>query len=680
MPCGPRRHQSATPSQPGFSLIRRGTSVSCSTDSWEGLSVFLFTCGLRWQPRKCYRHLTLPYSRALPVMVSSLVNRGNPFLSGYPEKHTSINKGWRHRSHVWKMLLVAFFLIVAVTRCRPRQLILGLLAISSEEVHSRLRNPAYLIKAEHGAVASENEVCSTLGVQVLKEGGNAVDAAVATTFCIGVVNMFSSGIGGGGFMTVRLPTSTPDGTSEVWTIDFRETAPALANATMYTKDPMKSILGGLAVGVPGEVRGLSEAHRRWGKLPWRRLVQPSAELASGWAVGKELGLRIQWPVFRSLFLHHPDWSPIFAPDGVLLKEGDIIRNVNLSRTLGLIAERGADAFYQGEVADAIVRKIRAEGGVITHEDLVHYKVNASKALEGTYRGLKVYTSRAPTSGPVLLHMLNLMEKYNLPDEGRTEVNVHRLVEAMKFGFAARTRICDPPFSDGSGRIDEIPLKTFSALISKNMTDDHTHPAMYYQPIFDVPEDHGTSHTSIVDASGMAVAVTSTVNLIFGSQVMDPVTGILFNDEMDDFSTPGVPNAFGLWPSPYNYPDAHKRPLSSIAPTIMEYSNGSFYAALGGSGGSKIFPALFQVILNLDWGLDIGSAIEYGRLHHQLYPEWIEADDAYPHELLLGLRTRGHSLHVVDINRVGSVVNAVLKKGGMLYAASDSRKNGKAAGY
>ncbi|KAH9992573.1 nucleophile aminohydrolase [Russula vinacea] len=558
-------------------------------------------------------------------------------------------------------VLVLLFLIVAVTYSGQHDIILHLFFKGAEEADYSLGNPAYLIKAKHGAVASENVLCSNIGVEILKEGGNAVDAAVAATFCIGVVNMFSSGIGGGGFMVVRLPPSAPDGTSEVWTIDFRETAPAFANATMYKKHPINARFGGLSVGVPGEVRGLAEAHMRWGKLPWRRLVQPSADIASGWAVGKELGLRIHRSEYRSLFLKHPDWRHVFAPDGVLLKEGDIIRNLNLSRTLGLIAERGADAFYQGEVADAIISKIHAEGGIMTHGDLLNYQVNVSRALEGTYRGLKVYTSHAPTSGPVLLHMLNLLENYDLPTEGRTEVNVHRLVEAMK------TRISDPSFSDGSGRIDEIPLKSFSALISQNMTDDYTHPAPYYQPIFDVPEDHGTSHTSIVDASGMAVAFTSSVNVVFGSQVMDPVTGILFNNEMDDFSIPGVPNAFGLWPSPYNYPEPHKRPLSSTSPTIIERSNGSFYVAIGGAGGSRIFSAIFQVILNLEWGLDIGSAIEFGRLHHQLYPEWMEVDNTFPHELLHGLRTRGHSLHVLDVNRVSSsVVNAVLKEDGMVY--------------
>jgi len=211
---------------------------------------------------------------------------------------------------------------------------------------------------------------------------------------------------------------------------------------------MKARFSGLAVAVPGEVRGLAEAHMRWGNLPWRRLVQPSADLAAGWVVGKELGRRInvslchQWnhiqpnlarkhPEYRHLILKHPVWRHMFAPDGVLLKEGDAIRNANLSKTLGLIAQRGADAFYHGEIADAIISKICAEGGIMTHEDLINYKVNVSRALEGTYRGLKVYTSHAPTSGPVLLHMLNLLENYDLPAEGRTEVNVHRLVEAMK---------------------------------------------------------------------------------------------------------------------------------------------------------------------------------------------------------------------------------------------------------
>ncbi|KAH9048353.1 gamma-glutamyltranspeptidase [Lactarius hengduanensis] len=608
---------------------------------------------------------------------------GKAVLRSRSEEYTThITEARRRGRHVRDAILLCLLILAAtVAPYGTRRYLSYPLRTGPQRASPGHRNPAYLIRAEHAAVASENNLCSNVGVQILKDGGNAVDSAVGTTFCIGVVNMFSSGIGGGGFMTVRLPPSAPGGTSEVWTIDFRETAPALANSTMYVERPVEARFGGLSVGVPGEVRGLAEAHKRWGKLPWKRLVQPSVDIATGWTVGKELGLRIHWPRFRSLFLHNSDWSHIFAPNGVLLKEGDTIQRVNLSRTLSLIAEQGPDALYHGEIADAIIGKIRAEGGIVTHKDLANYEVKVSRALEGTYRGRKVYTSHAPTSGPVLLHILNLMEKYDLPAEGRTDVNVHRLIEATKFGFAARTHICDPAFNNDPDRIaSKIPLKSYGTLISKNMTDDHTHPASYYQPMFDVPEDHGTSHTSIVDINGMAVAITSTVNLVFGSRVMDPVTGILFNDEMDDFSTPGVPNSFGLWPSPYNYPEAQKRPLSSTAPTIIENSDGSFYLALGGSGGSKIIPAIFQVILNIDWGLDIGSAIEYGRLHHQLYPEWVEADDIYPSELLLDLKKRGHSFHVMDVNRVASVVNAVMLKDGTVYAASDSRKNGIAAGY
>ncbi|KAL5523970.1 hypothetical protein ACEPAG_8143 [Sanghuangporus baumii] len=541
------------------------------------------------------------------------------------------------------------------------------------------RNPAYLIEARNGAVASENVVCSEIGVDVLKDGGNAVDAAIATTFCIGVANLFSSGIGGGGFMTVRIPPAFPSASSEVWSIDFRETAPALANKTMFVNDPNASMFGGLSVGVPGEVRGLAEAHSRWGSLPWPRLVQPSVELAAGWNVGKELGKRLPW--FAELIFKDPVWTAIFAPNGTILGEGEVVRRTNYSRTLAAIASEGADAFYKGEIADAIISSIQSAGGIMTHADLEEYRVKVEPALVGSYRGRKVYVPHAPTSGPVMIHILNLLERYDLAGEGRTGLNTHRLVEAIKFGFAARTRLCDPAFADDTTQIDEIASKHYGHTISVNVTDESTHPPDYYNPIYDVPTDHGTSHISVVDKDGMAVAITSTVNLVFGSQVMDPVTGILFNDEMDDFSTPGTPNAFGLWPSPYNYPEPGKRSLSSTVPTIMENEDGSFYLAVGGSGGTKIFPAVIQVLLGIsDWDLDPSQAVEWGRVHDQLYPLSVEVDDVLPKDVIDGLIERGHNVTVADINRIASVVQAVMKKGDTIYAASDSRKNGIASGY
>ncbi|KAG1752922.1 gamma-glutamyltranspeptidase [Suillus lakei] len=541
------------------------------------------------------------------------------------------------------------------------------------------RNPAYLIEAEHGAVASENKRCSDIGVAVLKEGGNAVDAAISAVFCVGVVNMFSSGIGGGGFMTVRIPPSSEGGSSEVYTIDFRETAPALANSTMYKDDPTAARWGGLAVGVPGEIRGLQEAHGRWGKLPWARLVRPSADLAAEWTVDKELARRLQ--MFARLMLPKEDWRAIFAPEGRILLEGEIIKRTNYSRTLFAIASEGPDVFYKGPIADSIIRKIQVAGGIMTNEDLENYTVKVDHALQGTYHDKKVYTSRAPTSGPVLLHILNLLERYDLIGEGRTGLNTHRFIEALKFGFAARTRIGDLPYlTNGTARVAEISTKSFADAIAVNLTDDRTHPPEYYNPEFDVKIDHGTSHTSVVDKDGMAVALTTTVNLVFGSMVLDPETGIILNDEMDDFAVPGSPNGFGLWPSPYNYPEPGKRPLSSTTPTIIEHPDGSFYLSIGGSGGGRIFGSVLQVILNLDWGMDVSAAIESGRVHDQLYPLQVDADEIVPGVLLNALVERGHNITVSDINRVAAVVQAVVRMDGKIFAASDSRKNGIAAGY
>ncbi|KAF9244887.1 gamma-glutamyltranspeptidase [Melanogaster broomeanus] len=581
-----------------------------------------------------------------------------------------------HKTSTWKkpfLGLASLCILLVLSRH------VSLSCLSQHATSSILRNPAYLIVADHGAVASENKRCSDIAVDILKEGGNAVDAAISAALCVGVVNMFSSGIGGGGFMTVRVPPSTPTEASGVYTIDFRETAPALSNKTMYADDPRAAMFGGLSVGVPGELRGLEAAYQRWGSLPWRRLVQPSVDMAAEWTVDVELARRIQ--MFPDLMLNNEDWRAVFAPDGKLLLQGETIRRTNYSRTLARIAAEGPNAFYKGPIADSIIRKVHETGGILTHADLEGYTVNVERALEGTYHDKKVYTSHAPTSGPVLLHMLNLLERYDLVGEGRTPLNVHRMVEAQKFGFAARTKICDLPYSfNSTARIAEISSKKFADLVAANITDDRTHPPEYYNPEFDIKTDHGTSHTSVVDKDGMAVALTTTVNLVFGSHVLDPETGIILNDEMDDFATPGTPNGFGLWPSPYNYPEPGKRPLSSTAPTIMEYADGSFYLAIGGSGGSRIFPTVLQTLLNLDWGMDASEAVEYGRLHDQLFPTVLDADNILPTSLLDDLRGRGHNVIVSDINRVAAVIQVVTRKDGKIYAASDSRKNGIAAGY
>ncbi|KAK1232155.1 hypothetical protein PQX77_004703 [Marasmius sp. AFHP31] len=537
---------------------------------------------------------------------------------------------------------------------------------------SGTNNPAYLVKSRHGAVATENRLCSDIGVRILKEGGNALDAAIASGLCIGVVNPFSSGIGGGGFMTVRLPPTKPDSRSEVWSVDFRETAPSGAHENMFRKGTNSSRIGGLAVAVPGEMRGFEEAHRRWGVLPWNELFLPNVAVANEFSVGAELGKRLPW--IADILLNNSDWSSVFAPEGKLLEEYEPLRNPQLAKSLSRIGKEGADAFYKGSIADSIVRKVRETGGIITHEDLKNYSVEIYRSLEGTYLDKTIYVPRAPTSGPVFLHMLNILEHYDFSE--RNGVNAHRVVEILKYGFAARTRISDPSYRNDTSLIDEVSTEAFSDAVFLNLTDDRTHSPEYYNPHFD-------QHVSVVDKDGMAVALTSTINGLFGSFVRDPETGIIFNNEMDDFSVPGTPNIFGLWPSPYNYPEPYKRPLSSTVPTIIERTaDGSFFAAMGGSGGSVIFGALFQVVVNMiHWEMDLGEAIEAGRVHDQLYPDLTAVDSTYPPALVEELIVRGHNVTVLDVNRVAGVINTVMQdEEGTMYAASDSRKNGIAAGY
>ncbi|KAG0226111.1 hypothetical protein BGW41_004270 [Actinomortierella wolfii] len=536
-------------------------------------------------------------------------------------------------------------------------------------------NTPSLIRAKHGAVAAEEVHCSEIGVQVLKDGGNAVDAAIASCLCIGTVNMFSAGIGGGGFMTIRLP----NGTVEV--IDFRETAPAGATERMYTQDPMLAQKGGLSVAVPGEIRGLEMAHKRHGKLPWERLFAPSIRLArDGWVVGPELARRIQ--IAKEMMETVPEWSEVFAPKGKALREGELIQRKALAKTLETIAKEGPDSFYTGAIAQSMVDHIQKNGGILTMKDLAGYRPLLKEPIVGYYQGRKVYTTPAPTSGPVLISLLNILERYNVGrDKSLAPIEVHRLIEAMKFGYAQRTDLGDPDFVDLESTIDHIISKDTAAHIRHNISDKHTFPVEYYDPHWGPIENHGTTHMSTVDEHNMAVALTSTVNLLFGSKLLDPNTGIILNDEMDDFSIPGRSNAFGLYPSPFNYPAPGKRPLSSCVPTIIE-RDGEFELALGGSGGSRITTSVLQTILNVyNHGMNIMEAIESPRVHHQLMPNVADFESGYSAKAIDFARSRGHNVTVSDIRLAKAEIQGVMRlEDGYAYAASDSRKHGVAAGY
>ncbi|GAA5822503.1 hypothetical protein JCM11251_006360 [Rhodosporidiobolus azoricus] len=582
------------------------------------------------------------------------------------------------------------------------------------------RNPSYLVTGWEGAVASEEERCSKIGVDVLRENGTAVDSAIATALCVGVVNSFSSGIGGGGFLVIRPPSSSPSFSADFpsvysrsscsapLSIDFREAAAALSFASMFHPESnlsshfpdgnhaLASKVGGLSVAVPGELRGFEAAYQACGGgVPWSRLFQPAADLAREFAVGPELHRRLnsrfaeRGPTISAWMEDvdeevYGEWSSTFMREGgkEFLQKGDTVRREAYADTLELLGQKGADAFYEGPVAEALVSSIQAAGGILTLEDFKAYRAVVRKAEEGSYRGRKYYTGSYPGGGPVMRMLLNVLEGYKgFAEYGRTGLGEHRFIEALKFAFAARTEVGDPAHIDNAKKLAEIPTRKYADAVRGNITDDRTHPLEYYRPRFDILEDHGTTHLSVMDRWGGAVSLTTTVNLLFGSRVMDRQTGVILNDEMDDFASPGTPDAFGLAPSPFNYPGPHKRPLSSTSPLIMDHPasrNGTSEAwlAIGGSGGSRIFGAVAQTILNLDWGHDLSAAVEAPRVHHQLLPDYVSIESTFRPDLVADLESRGHNITLFDINLGIAEVQAVMRdENGKFFAASDSRKNG-----
>ncbi|KAI8589437.1 nucleophile aminohydrolase [Geranomyces variabilis] len=537
--------------------------------------------------------------------------------------------------------------------------------------------PVGAVQAKKGAVSSEHPICSQIGVDVLKEGGSAVDATIATGLCIGVTNMYSSGIGGGGFMVVR------DANGGSSFIDFREEAPTAASRDMYNDDPRKAQFGGTGFGVPGEIRGFEAAYKKYGKLPWARLFQPAIDLCmNGWEVNAVLEQRIN--LVPDLMLKDANFRAIFAPNGVLLKTGDTIKRETYGKALSAIAAKGADVFYSGWIADELVKTARADGGVITLDDMKNYQAKVEPTLIGFYHGRRIITAPPPTSGPVLLSILNVMEGYHLHSEGRTATNIHRLIEAYKHGFAERSYYGDPidtTYTNISAIAAEFAEKTSAWNVRRLILDNQTFPVEHYNPVFDVKEDHGTMHVSVLTDSGEAVSMTSTVNLLFGGQIMDPVTGIILNDEMDDFSIPNHPNAFGLAPSPYNYIQPKKRPLSSSVPTIVE--NGDYVeAVIGASGGSRIITAVAQALLDmLSWDADAATAVRQPRAHHQLLPNTLFVEYEYDRKLIAELEKRGHQVTVFAKGLYLSGVEAIKRTAdGTIQAASDWRKGGASVGY
>ena len=534
-----------------------------------------------------------------------------------------------------------------------------------------------------GVVAADHELASRIGIEVLREGGNAVDAAVATTLALGVLNPQSSGIGGGGFAVIWHAKE-----AAAYAVDFRETAPAAAARDTYTKagvTPQMSRFGGLAVGVPGEVAGLAEMHRRWGTLPWKRLVAPAVKLAAqGYPCGVELqavftryGTKLRMaPALAKLFI---------KPDGSWPKVGEPIVRPGLAKTLKAIGDSGQKAFYEGPIAAAMAKVAQDADGLLTEADLKAYRTKERTPLKGAYRGRTIYTMPPPSSGgAVLLQVLGMLEaRKGVSPEFGDPVRVGLLVEALKHAFADRARwYGDPDFST-------IPLDRLlspAALKAKAaaLTPAKTRPAEEYGVIAPPPDDSGTSHLSIIDADGNAVALTSTVNTGFGSLLVAGDTGIVLNNEMDDFTThPGKPNAFGLMQSEHNSVAAGKRPLSSMTPTVVIEGSGPTarpVLVVGGSGGPRIITGTLQVLLNvLDHGDHPGHAVAAPRIHHQWMPDKLRVEAGAIKGGTAPLLKAGHVIDVTP-QSYGAIQAAIVDSQGRRVGASDPRKHGQAAAY
>jgi gamma-glutamyltranspeptidase/glutathione hydrolase len=494
--------------------------------------------------------------------------------------------------------------------------------------------------------------------------------------------MYHSGIGGGGFMIVR----TPKGKYE--DIDFRETAPAAAFEDMYSGNFNGSIWSGLASGVPGEVRGFQYLHERYGRLSWEEVVMPAVRVARhGFPVNEDLvrymGLASKFPFARDDFLvNDPNWALDFAPNGTRLGLGDTIMRKRYADTLENIARQGPNSFYEGAMARAMISAIRKENGTMTMDDVRNYSVAIREPAKIEYRGYRLYSNSAPASGGIALAIMKIIEGYNdIGWSSSSNLSTHRLDEAMRFGYAMRTNFGDPDFVKGMQQYEREALNsTTAAEVRHRISDLHTFNISYYDPsgieILDTP---GTSHVVASDASGLAISLTTTLNLMFGSQLMVPETGVIMNNQMNDFSIPNRTNAFGFVPSLSNYIRPRKRPLSSISPVIVDDAEGRLYFVTGAAGGSRITTATVLSLWHvLDHNMTVFEALEMPRFHDQLIPDNCFMEAAFDGGTMDFMRSRGHNVTHLDSGLSSMQALRWLANG--TFEAAGERRQKNSGGY
>jgi gamma-glutamyltranspeptidase / glutathione hydrolase len=577
-----------------------------------------------------------------------------------------------------------------------------LILASSAPVFAAFPRPT---QSQNGMVAAAHPLATAAGVKILRQGGNAIDAAVATTLAISVVEPFSAGIGGGGFAMIKVG-------DKIESLDFRERAPKQASRKMYLDAqgkvrPNASLEGHLAAGVPGTIAGLAAVHQKYGKLPWRSVVAPAIKLARNGFNVSEIYTE-QAKSKQKRLASNPAARAIFTRNGQPLQPGEKLIQRDLARTLIAIARNPQD-FYTGSIASKIDRDMRLNQGLITRADLQAYQPKWRSPLCGKFRQYNVCSMAPPSSGGVhLLQILNMIGDTDLAGMGwHSPDALHLLIESMRIAYADRSQhLGDPDFTNvpvsaltnpayATKRRQEIKLdqarpsttvqpatpeilKQFDRSGGVSLVSTHQRPAV--RSTAPRSESMDTSHISVVDNQRNVVSLTFTVNYRFGAGVVVPGTGILLNDEMDDFAiAPGVANVFGLVGGEKNSIAPGKTPLSSMSPTIIT-ENGKFRLAIGAPGGSTIITTVLQILLNvLEYKMDVGAAVAAGRIHHQWQPDRVNVDPwGFDPSTLAELRRRGHQ---IEARGYWGNANAIQQlPNGKLEGAADPRGEGVAQGF
>jgi gamma-glutamyltranspeptidase/glutathione hydrolase len=537
------------------------------------------------------------------------------------------------------------------------------------------------VSARNGMVVTQESRAARIGVEILQKGGNAVDAAVAVGFAMAVTYPRAGNLGGGGFMLIHLA----DQNKQI-AIDYRETAPAATRKDIFldalgNADPEKSRFSALAIGVPGTVAGLTLAHQKYGsgKFTLADLLAPAIRLArTGFPVEGDVADTL--PEMRDRFARWPASAKIFLrPDGSASRQGDILLQRDLAATLEQIAKNGARGFYQGPVAEKIAAAVQAAGGIMTVDDLKNYRAIEREPVRGNYRGYDIVSMPPSSSGGTLLvEMLNILEGYPLGERPPGPTSLHLMIEAMKRAYADRAEFLGDPAAVNVP-VERLTSKQYAAAARRAIDPQRARPSADIHAGRPGREGDNTTHFSVVDQFGNAVSNTYTLNFSYGVGLVAEGTGVLLNNEMDDFAAkPGSPNAFGLVGGAANEPGPGKRPLSSMTPTIV-LKDGKPFLLTGSPGGSRIITAVLQIIVNvIDRGMPVGEAVAAPRIHHQWLPDQVGAERRVPPEVLRGLEQRGHTI----AQTLGqTAANSILVTPKGLIGAADPRTRGAlAAGY